>query len=84
MGVSSLPKTVTQQHCGCDLNPDSSAPESRAQTTRLPSHPSRCCEEAPLSKSFVDNAIGLPWRNFLSPEFGTNKVPEGSRGMDAV
>ena len=20
MGVNSLPKTVTQQHCGCDLN----------------------------------------------------------------
>jgi len=23
------------------------------------------------STSFVDNAIDLPWRNFLSPEFGT-------------
>jgi len=27
MGVSSLPKTVTQQRRGCDLNPGPSAPE---------------------------------------------------------
>jgi len=28
MGVNSLPKTVTRQRRGCDLNPDPSAPES--------------------------------------------------------
>jgi len=39
MGVNSLPKTVTQQHRGCDLNPGPSAPESSTLTTRLPSHP---------------------------------------------
>ena len=39
MGVSSLPKTVTQQHRGCDLNPGPSVPESSTLTTRLPSHP---------------------------------------------
>jgi len=39
MGVSSLPKTVTPQRRGCDLNPGPSAPESSALTTRLPSHP---------------------------------------------
>ena len=33
--MSSLPKTVTRQRRGCDLNPGRSAPES----TRLPSHP---------------------------------------------
>jgi len=33
--VSSLPKTVTRQRRGCDLNPGPSASES----TRLPSHP---------------------------------------------
>jgi len=37
--VSSLPKTVTRQRRGCDLNPGSSAPESSTLTTRLPSHP---------------------------------------------
>jgi len=36
--VNSLPKTVTRQRRGCDLNPDSSAPESSTLTTRLPSH----------------------------------------------
>ena len=36
-GVNSLPKTVTRQHRGCDLNPGPSAPESSTLTTRLPS-----------------------------------------------
>ena len=40
MGVNSLPKTVTRQRRGCDLNPSPSAPESSTLTTRLPSHPS--------------------------------------------
>jgi len=41
MGVNSLPKTVTRQRRGCDLNPDPSAPESSTLTTRLPSHPTK-------------------------------------------
>ena len=41
MGVNSLPKTVTRQRRGCDLNPGPSAPESSTLTTRLPSHPGR-------------------------------------------
>jgi len=36
--VNSLPKTVTRQRRGCDLNPGYSAPESSTLTTRLPSH----------------------------------------------
>jgi len=39
MGVNSLPKTVTRQRRGCDLNPVPSVPESSTLTTRLPSHP---------------------------------------------
>jgi len=38
MGVNSLPKTVTQQRRGCDLDMGPSAPESSTLTTRLPSH----------------------------------------------
>ena len=37
MGVNSLPKTVTRQRRGCDLNPGPTAPESSTLTTRLPS-----------------------------------------------
>jgi len=37
MGVNSLPKTVTRQRRGFDLNPGPSAPESSRLTTRLPS-----------------------------------------------
>jgi len=36
---ASLPKTVTRQRRGCDLNPGPSALESSTLTTRLPSHP---------------------------------------------
>ena len=39
-GLNSLPKTVTRQRRGCDLNPGPSAPQSSTLTTRLPSHPS--------------------------------------------
>ena len=39
MGVNSLPKTVTRQRRGSDLNPGPSAPESSTLTTRLSSHP---------------------------------------------
>ena len=35
--VNSLPKTVTRQRRGCDLNPGPTAPESSTLTTRLPS-----------------------------------------------
>jgi len=38
MGVNSVPKTVTRQRRGCDLNPGPSALESSTLTTRLPSH----------------------------------------------
>ena len=33
-GLNSLPKTVTRQRRGCDLNRDTSAPESSTLTTR--------------------------------------------------
>ena len=33
MGVNSLPKSVTRQRRGCDLNPGSSAPESSTLRT---------------------------------------------------
>jgi len=36
--VNSLPKTVTQQRRGCDLNPGPTVPESSTPTTRLPSN----------------------------------------------
>jgi len=36
MGVNSLPKTVTRQRRGCDLNPGPTALESSTLTTRLP------------------------------------------------
>jgi len=39
MGVNSLPRTVTRQRRGCDLNPGPSAPESSTLTTRLPEPP---------------------------------------------
>jgi len=53
---------------------------TRARTRRLSY---RCRQQARPSSStmtsFVDNAVDLPWRNFLSPNFGTKfqrEVPE--------
>ena len=43
MGVYSLPKIVTRQRRGCNLNPGPAAPESSTLTTRLPSHPPVYC-----------------------------------------
>ena len=42
VGVNRLPKTVTLQRRGCNLNPGPTAPQSSTLTTRLPSHPSSC------------------------------------------
>jgi len=39
MGVNSLPKTVTRQHRGCNLNPGPFVLESSMLISRLPSHP---------------------------------------------
>jgi len=39
MGVNSLPKTVTRQRRGCDMNPDPCAPESSMLTTRPATEP---------------------------------------------
>ena len=45
MGVNSLPKTVTWQRRGCDLNPGPTVPYSSTLTTRLPSicYEWKCC-----------------------------------------
>ena len=37
--MNTLPKTVTQQRRGCNLNPGPSESESSMLTTGLPSHP---------------------------------------------
>ena len=55
MGVNSLPKTVTRQRRGCDLNPGPSAPESSTLTTRLPSHPK--LERRELKASFTRGTV---------------------------
>jgi len=50
MGVNSLPKTVTRQRRGCDLNPGPSAPESSMLTLILnPTYYHVCTNDAPLA-----------------------------------
>jgi len=53
MGVNRLPKSVSRQRRDCDLNPGRSAPESSTLTTRLPSHPSECRNEAVSSSQLL-------------------------------
>ena len=52
MGANSLPKTVTWQRRGCDLNPGPSAPDSSMLTTRLPSYPTlKASNLSPLQRT---------------------------------
>jgi len=68
MGVNSLPKTVTRQRCGCDLNPGPTAPESSTLTTQLPSHqvPPLCDSRVTnISKSFTHKmAAKTSWHRY--------------------
>ena len=56
MGVNSLPKTVTQQHRGCDLNPDPTAPESSTLTTQYRANPHAAVRKFQLTFSCVRRA----------------------------
>jgi len=51
MGVNSLPKTVTRQRRGCDLNPGPSAPDPSTLTTRLPVEPVSQSLSRPITES---------------------------------
>ena len=68
--VNSLPKSVTRQRRGCDLNPRPSAPESSMLTTRLPSHPNlevgqqQCC----IQFAFRTNAVTEDVISAFSPD----------------
>ena len=66
--MNSLPKTVTRQRRGCDLNPGPSAPESSTLATRLPSQPQvsliyrkqqliTVCEHGPWTRPLVTWAV---------------------------
>jgi len=68
--VNKLPKTVTRQRRGCDLNPGPSLPESSTLTTRLPSNPINAVrgelielwDYVPLHR-FCVNSIGCQYRD---------------------
>ena len=54
--MNSLPKTVTRQRRGCDLNPGSSAPETSTLTIRLWSF---VTGNESVSKIIRNNAVNL-------------------------
>jgi len=56
--VNSLPKAVTRQHHGCDLNPGSSAPESSMLTMWLPRNPSVSCAKMARPIDYRDDVWG--------------------------
>jgi len=70
-----LPKTVTRQRRGCDLNPGPSAPESSTLTTRLPSHPSRLEVHLGLLKSSYRGTRGV----LQAPPAGSGRSPNRNR-----
>ena len=67
---------VESEHCGRRTCARDECITSTVQPRRGDRRKFR--QQARPSKSFVDNAINLPWRNFLSPEFEAkfhSKVP---------
>ena len=66
--MNSLPKTVTRQRRGCDLNPGSSAPETSALTIRLWSF---VTGNESVSKIIGNNAVNLFFK--LQSAFGNFK-----------
>jgi len=75
--VNSLPKTVTRQRRGCDLNPGPTAPESSTLTTRLPSQPP-VYHGVTLDRNFScrghlsRGAAGLGWERLIAGFAGTS------------
>ena len=69
MGVNSLPKTVTRQRHGCDLNPGPSASESSTLITRLPN--SIDCSRIAISVCirFMSVCMFVRYQNQLSRIF---------------
>ena len=57
MGVNSLPKTVTRQRHGCELNPGLTAPESSTLITRLLNIPTKACSQWRRQKEEVGWAL---------------------------
>ena len=55
MGVNSLPKSVTRQRRGGNLNPGPSAPESSTLITRLPSHLQQTAKQTRLNTGKTNN-----------------------------
>ena len=54
-----MPKTVTRQRRGCDLNPGPSAPESSTLTAPQPSHPYGMADKKKKKKKWVTLAVYL-------------------------
>jgi len=73
MGVNSLPKTVTRQRRGCDLNPGPTAPESSTLTARLPSKlaSNKCSSEAVASVASMDENLPIEQSQFFSTSVST-------------
>jgi len=62
MGVNSLPKTVTRQRRGFDLNSGPSAPESSTLTTRLLSHPATAMSNMHKILVRIGRVVLCQWR----------------------
>jgi len=77
--VNSLPKTVTRQRRGCDLNPGPSAPESSTLTTRLPSHPPEGRRGKTLTEAELQRLCGLPVKLLMSLAASCGEAAEASR-----
>jgi len=90
MGVNSLPKTVTRQRRGCNLNPGPTAPESSTLTTYSATEPpvnsARKCYYllSPAQCSAKEYVICKSWRGRNTLGRHDLKKLEGSRPAGSV
>jgi len=75
MGVNSLPKTVTRQRRGCDLNPGRTAPEFSMLTTLLPSQPRSVLKQLIYLWLYTDTHIRIANNSSSSRTGGVTTGP---------
>ena len=75
MGVNSLPKTVTRQRRGCDLNPGRTAPEFSTLTTQLPSQPRSVLKQLIYLWLYTDTHIRIANNSSSSRTGGVTTGP---------
>ena len=86
MGVNNLPKTVTRQRHGCDLNLGPTALESSTLITRLPGHPltvteRKCADKISTVLVWAGHFQCYNINAFSNKMYGSNSIKQHSENV---